>query len=129
MIAKTFGEVCDEYTINVLKLERLNIKEHRQDALLREIAAQIGDLPESQREYADKLIADLLLANTAIWNLESDIRKCTVDKLFVGEALYIEMGKRAESIRSINAKRVETKNMLNALTGDIKEIKGDHLSS
>ena len=125
MIAKTLGEVCDELSITTLKVERLDIDPYRKVELETYVREQFEKIGE---ETCRKIYDDLHLANSMIWNLESDIRTLKLEKLFSGDALYIEMGKRAESIRNINGIRVANKNRLNKLAGDYLEIKGDHLS-
>jgi len=71
-----------------------------------------------------KNICILMMANTDIWNLESDIRMGKTPELGLKE-----VGERAIAIRNINRKRIQAVNRLNELFGDPrKETKFEHAS-
>lgn len=131
MITKTLGEICDECSIATLKIQRLpalpGTFHTRFEELVNERNLQFEILRKKGLK-PDELYAELHEANSAIWNLESDMRTLKIRKWFANDDLYIEMGKRADSIRAINAIRVKYKNLINDLAGDLQEQKGDHLS-
>jgi len=133
MIKKTFGEICDELSIMRMKYYYAKEKgldfsgqKKRLKMLEDEYFYIISN--HSSRKEIDKYFTELIDANKAIWNLENDMRTLRIKKWFIGEQYYIEMGKRAESIRAINAFRVMYKNKLNEIVGDVTEIKVNHLS-
>lgn len=133
MIVKTVGEVCDELSITGLKIKRVNGNEVSKLALRwDELNNWIEDLIEKSPKVQEAFRAHyekLDQANTAIWNLESDLRTLKLKDWFKGDMYYIEIGKRAESIRHLNAIRVKHKNEISHLFGDYPDIKVDHLSS
>lgn len=71
-----------------------------------------------------KLICQLQMINTDIWNLESDLRKGKE-----GELGLAEVGRRALHIRNINAERIDCINKINKIFGlQTKETKFNHAS-
>jgi len=137
MVRKTFGEVCDELTI----LERKQVafaaegrvfpedSRKRLEELTAELMAFVAERPDKERLVL-KYLENLREANYEIWNLESAIRTQKIEGWFPrDDEYYKELGKRAESIRVINARRVGWKNLLNRLAGDAAEVKIQHASA
>ena len=71
-----------------------------------------------------KAICELQMANTDVWNLESEVRRGQESELG-----FAEVGKRALAIREKNKERIEQVNRINQLFGEKrKESKFDHAS-
>ena len=71
-----------------------------------------------------KTICQLMMANTDVWNLESEVRMGKE-----GELGYSEVGKRAIEIRECNKRRIEAVNKINEMFGEKrKESKFNHAS-
>ena len=79
--------------------------------------------------FPGKLVTNVVRVtqmNIEIWNLEHEMRKCAE-----GEANHSleEVGRRAIKIRDLNRKRIEYKNIINDLAGNLfRESKVNHLS-
>lgn len=69
------------------------------------------------------LMAELFRINGAIWDLEADIRQGKEGKLGLAE-----VGRRALTIRDLNAERIRVKNVIATSLGDFEEVKGQHAS-
>jgi len=69
------------------------------------------------------LFAELFMYNAGIWQLEWQVRQGKE-----GELSMEEVGRRALEIRNWNAKRIDAKNRIAALTGGFREMKIDHVS-
>ena len=131
MIAKTLGEICDELSIMYLKQKYLDLDSRQLDRiheLEMEYYEACETLPHSKSLQLKTWFEKLQAANAEIWKLESSMRNLRVNEWFSGKKLYEEMGKRAESIREINAWRVKYKNEINELNNEVTEVKGEHLS-
>lgn len=121
-----FNEVCDKYTILVLK------KEHRPTQAIekqyglykKEVEQKYSDMNEVQRIKLNSLIEDLLYANRKVWNAEDKIRQCITDDLPVEEYKW-----RTIVIKEANKLRVMFKNRISDLVKEqFKEVKVDHAS-
>lgn len=115
-IKTSIGEVCDRYSICLLKEERTDLDCREEISALMTVINSYKDITK----YIDKL----LTINGNIWNLESDIRKGKENILGLKE-----VGSRALQIRDLNKKRVECKNNINELFKEgFTEVKHDHAS-
>lgn len=118
---ENIGDLIDKLSILSRKIyfgEEVAISEHRHiENLLTE-----SDLP-------GKLITNtirLTQMNIEIWNLEHEMRKVQEGS---GKFTYEEIGQRAVKIRDLNRKRIEYKNLVNDLCGNMfRETKINHLS-
>lgn len=118
------ADVCDRYTIEVLKKERANadndanisilykdIKKHRKNLFGRDLAD------------FEACIDNLYEFNGKIWDLESDIRKGKE-----GELGLEEVGRRALAIRDLNGFRILNKNKISSIFKEMGEKKYNHAS-
>jgi hypothetical protein len=115
------GEICDRYSIAVLKKERANAENEKEISdLLFEIKEYENSNPKIKHYI--KLLIDV---NGKIWDLESDIRKGKE-----GELGLEEVGRRAIAIRELNKIRVGYKNEIVDLFNEgYKDIKMNHASA
>lgn len=115
----TPGEFFDRYTIVLRKA--IHIKDSKYQA---ELIHMEEIMPEVLPGNVWLHVIRLMMINSDIWSLESDMRKGKEGKLG-----YEEVGRRALLIRDINATRVKTVNAINELFGiHEKEEKFDHAS-
>lgn len=115
------GDLVDRLSILTRKIyfgEEIAISEHRY------VEQQI-----TQADLPGKLITNVIRLsqmNIEIWNLEHEMRKVAEGP---GAMSYEEVGRRAVKIRDLNRKRIEYKNMINDLVGNMfRETKVNHLS-
>ena len=115
------GELVDKLSILSRKIyfgEEVAISEHRH---IEQVLTESG-LP-------GKLITNVIRItqmNIEIWNLEHEMRKVQEG---AGKFTYEEIGQRAVKIRDLNRKRIEYKNLINDLCGNMfRETKVNHLS-
>lgn len=115
------GELVDKLSILSRKIyfgEEVAISEHRY------IEQQL-----TKARLPGKLITNVIRltqTNIEIWNLEHEMRKGAE-----GLSPYPldEVGRRAIKIRDINRKRIEYKNLINDLVGNLyRETKINHIS-
>jgi hypothetical protein len=115
------GELVDKLSILSRKIyfgEEVAISEHRY------IEQQL-----TKARLPGKLISNVIRLtsmNIEIWNLEHEMRKGAE-----GGSPYPleEVGRRAIKIRDLNRKRIEYKNIINDLVGNLyRETKVNHLS-
>ena len=116
----TPGEFYDRFTILIrkAKFDPENYKARVDDF--------VGILNENGKNgVLMRLVCELQMANTDIWNLESAIRQG-----MEGELGLKEVGERALKIRVINSCRVKLVNEINEFFGinDRKESKFEHAS-
>ena len=115
MVHKTFGEICDELTILRLKKKAVEFlgkrfrSENRFNELVRAYATVFDNAKTNQAVAIGNAFIELQETNQMIWNLEADIRGFKIEKVFSGDKYYIEIGKRAESIRK-RVKNAQKKN-------------------
>lgn len=115
------GEMIDKLSILSRKIyfgEENAISEHRH------IEKQLDNL-----SIDGKLVTNtirLTQQNIEIWLLEHEMRKIAEGS---GNMTLEEVGKRAIKIRDLNRKRIEYKNIINDLVGNMfRETKINHLS-
>jgi len=105
----SWGELVDKITILQIKSDRM-----RDEAKLANVRKELTLLSEKLGENASnadvvRLTAELYSVNTALWEIEDDIRECEnvgdFSEKFVGLArsVYITNDKRSELKREINA--------------------------
>lgn len=112
----SIGDVFDRYTICQLKSERLSLDFSSE---LRELSKEIGNY-----SFLGYYIEKLYKINSAIWDLESDIRKGNEGLLGLEE-----VGRRALKIRDFNNYRVFLKNEINSKLGTgFIDVKMNHSS-
>ena len=112
------GEFFDRFTILVRKAKFSGDYQERVDEFVKILIE--NDLP-GEMIYN---LCQLMMTNTDIWNLESEIRQG--NELDLG---LKEVGRRALNIRDENKRRIDVVNRLNAQFGDNrKETKHDHAS-
>lgn len=120
---QTPGEFFDRLTIVMRKSKRLP-KEDNRSMYRKKLQQMINIIPDDIDKSIVGCVVDLMMVNTDIWQLESDLRQGKEGKL--GEA---EVGRRAIHIREINADRIRLVNEINELYGITeKEVKADHAS-
>ena len=116
------GDIADRLCIAQLKAERIGTPQVKQE---------FKDFWEGMfthmliSPHVDwfRLINELYVYNKQIWDLESDIRKAKMD----GDEK--EIGKRTIKIRDFNKLRVQMRNEINKLSGELfQDIKKDHAS-
>lgn len=114
------SEMIDRYSILLLKKERLP-----ESADISGACAQFKSELDSQSddEFIQKKLEELVAVNGKIWDLESDIRLGKEGKLGLEE-----VGRRALKIRDLNSERVRIKNGVAERLGEFKDIKIDHAS-
>ncbi len=122
MIELTPGEFFDRYTI---LLRKRYFMPDEYAARFAEFQGHLANIMTTQSVDMAMLVPQmvkLMMVNTDIWNLESDMRRGK--EAVLGEA---EVGRRALLIRDKNKKRIECVNRINDLYG-IKEmeVKIDH---
>lgn len=105
----TPGELFDRLTI--ITLENLMLGGHEQQLKDQQKACEEFNIPHD-------LLLGLLICNSKIWNLESDIRKGKD-----GDLGLEEVGRRAIAIRDINTERWKYKNAINIHLGYPVEAK------
>ncbi len=115
------GELVDKLSILSRKIyfgEEIAISEHRH-----------VELELTKAKLPGKLITNVIRLtqmNYEIWNLEHEMRKVAEGP---GAMSYEEVGRRAVKIRDLNRKRIEYKNLINDLVGNLyRETKVNHLS-
>lgn len=115
------GELVDKLSILSRKIyfgEEVAISEHRHLEHLLTECGQPGKLITN--------VIRLSMMNTEIWNLEHEMRKVAEGP---GAMSFEEVGRRAIKIRDLNRKRIEYKNLINDLAGNMfRETKVNHLS-
>jgi len=116
------GDIADRLCIAQLKADRIGTSQVKQE--FKEFwEGLFTHLLISPDIDWYKYINELYVCNKNIWDLESDIRKSKID------GNEQEIGRRTIKIREYNKKRVEIKNEINKLTGELfREIKKDHAS-
>jgi len=118
MIPYSIGDVCDRYSILLLKKERGGLP----------VDDELKVYKKELDKYPDIWVAVsmLYIVNGNIWSLESDIHLGKEDELGLEE-----VGRRAIRIREHNKERIGVKNRLNERYGEgFIEIKSkDHPSS
>lgn len=115
------ADILDRFSIIILK------KENSPDVCSLEFNVyqeEIKRIKELHRNIEiDRLLMFLKNINARIWELESDVRKGSLDNN------TDEVGRRAILIRKFNSLRVEFKNIINSLCNSgFEEVKIDHLS-
>jgi len=111
------SEICDRYSIALLKKERANAENQ----------SEIEDLGNEIKKYQnmEDYIQKLIDVNGKIWDLESDIRKGKE-----GELGLEEVGRRAIAIRELNKIRVGYKNDIVDISKEgYRDIKMNHASA
>jgi hypothetical protein len=110
-------ELIDRYTIAKLKFSKTQ-------ANLDEIEFYNEQLKYYNLNLVSQELDELYQTHSTIWSLEAELKSGQESKLSLEE-----LGKRAVSIRNYNHRRIELKNKIAEVFGDvIKEIKKDHLS-
>lgn len=117
----TYGDLADRATIQILKELNNVFDGPKASDMLQELFAA-GVVPDDLRA--------LVNVNTAIWELEKDIRNMNHehDRAVTMEDLA-EIGRRALSIRTLNKTRVMVRNDINRRFGQPPETKVDHASA
>jgi len=121
---RDIGDIIDRYSIAILKDQRIGLLENTEEMIMFEKGYHdfMQNHLTDQSYIRDKLI-QMIKINSNIWNLESDVRKGTLD------SNVVEVGRRAIQIRKFNAKRVATKNEVNKHFNEgVQDVKKDHLS-
>lgn len=115
------GEIIDKLSILSRKIyfgEENAISEHRH------LEKQLDALGMDGKLVTNTI--RLTQQNIEIWLLEHEMRKIAEGP---GDMTYEEVGKRAIKIRDLNRKRIEYKNLINDLAGNMfRETKINHLS-
>ena len=118
-------ELCDRYTIALLKKERLSDDQLDKESLQKQIDYYKNGIDSTNSKLA-QLIKDLYNINSLMWDAEHDIRK-GLDKNLGLE----EIGKRAIRIRDLNRIRVAIKNIIAETVNENEfvDCKMNHVSS
>lgn len=119
-LPNSIGEFFDRLTILVRK------DYFDSDVYNKRLGSLLNSLSEfSLNSQCLYLVCKLMMINTDIWNLESELRNGGEGSLGL-----IEVGKRAIQIRNLNKERIAICNSLSSLYGqtDMKEEKIDHAS-
>jgi hypothetical protein len=110
----SIGEVVDKITILEIKSERLSDPERLSN--VREELSQLSAafetrFPDTSPEL-DELIADLKTVNSALWEIEDDIRDCERQRSF--DDRFVEL---ARAVYQTNDRRAALKREINVLLG------------
>jgi|688.fasta_scaffold1140870_2 hypothetical protein len=118
-------EVCDRYTIALLKHERLADTEIDKTQLLRQITYYRAGI-NLECAKLQQLVENLKHINGEIWDAESAIRQGQDARLGLEE-----IGRRALKIRNLNRIRVQVKNQITRLVGqpEFTDCKMNHASA
>lgn len=118
------AEVCDRYSIEILKNERIGVSNDANIAnLYKEIKKCRKSISGQDLNDFQDCIDNLYHFNGKIWDLESDIRKGKE-----GELGLEEVGRRAIAIRELNGMRILQKNKIASIFGEMGEKKYNHAS-
>lgn len=113
------ADVIDRFTIVRLKKERMV---PTPDSVLREYCELLREIDRVGYEDAHDWVDALYEVNSAIWDLEADIRQAK-------DLSLEEVGRRALLIRDQNRERVFLKNIIcNITKTGFPEFKSDHAS-
>lgn len=114
------GEFFDKLTINIRKAQ-FGPKEYEKRVLE---FLNVLDKNSFNGQFI-RLICELQMINTDIWNLESEIRRGNEGNLGL-----VEIGRRSLIIRDYNTKRINRINELNRMFGQDEQCvkKFEHLS-
>lgn len=110
----SIGEVVDKITILEIKSERLSDPERLsnvREELSRVSAAFEAQFPDTSPEL-NELIAALKAVNSALWEIEDDIRDCERAKSF--DERFVEL---ARAVYQSNDRRAALKREINLLLG------------
>lgn len=117
------GDIADRLSIAQLKAERIGTPQVKNEFKEFWEGLFMHMLIHPGIEWFS-LVHQLYLCNKDIWDLESDVRQAKLDNN------ELEVGKRAIKIRNCNKLRVNLKNKINQLTGEVfQEVKKDHASA
>jgi hypothetical protein len=112
----SIGELCDKYTILLIKREKIDDK-YKRDNVEKELT-YLQSLVDKLNIKTENLI-DLKNVNEKLWNIEDDIRIKEFNKQFDDE--FIEL---ARSVYVTNDLRFEIKNSISKeYNSDILEVK------
>ena len=113
----SFGELIDKITILEIKSERISNLES-----LRNIEKELEALKKIRNRYIDidpRLVSDLKMVNTEIWEVEDELRLCEKEKMF--DERFVGM---ARSVYMFNDRRASLKKQINMrYNSEIKEEK------
>lgn len=116
-IPVSFGELIDKITILEIKSERISNLE-----ALRNIEKELEALKKIRNKYIDidpRLVSDLKMVNTEIWEVEDELRLCEKEKMF--DERFVGM---ARSVYMFNDRRASLKKQINMrYNSEIKEEK------
>lgn len=120
MVPISWGELFDKLTILEIKQQRVSQK-NKLDNIRRELAELVSIRDEQGKTdpELEELVARLYEANTQLWDIEDEIRKCERAGDF--SSRFIEL---ARSVYKTNDRRAELKYRINELLGsDLVEEK------
>jgi hypothetical protein len=116
-IPVSFGELIDKITILEIKSERISNLE-----ALRNIEKELEALKKIRNKYIEidpRLVSDLKMVNTEIWEVEDELRLCEKEKMF--DERFVGM---ARSVYMFNDRRASLKKQINMrYNSEIKEEK------
>lgn len=116
-IPVSFGELFDKITILEIKTERISSLE-----ALKNIERELDALKKIRNKYIEidpRLVSDLKMVNTEIWEVEDELRLCEKEKMF--DERFVGM---ARSVYMFNDRRAALKKQINMrYNSDIKEEK------
>ena len=116
LVPVSLGELFDKITILEIKTERISNLE-----ALNNIEKELEALKKIGNTYDidHKLIYDLKMVNTEIWEVEDELRQCEREQMF--DERFVGM---ARSVYMFNDKRAAIKKQINMrYNSDIKEEK------
>lgn len=122
-----FGDLCDKYTIALLKQEYQpsDLHKHQVERYKAELDKIYHELNDVAQNRLTVYIDILHYANGLTWKAESDIRNAIDDDLPAEEYKW-----RTIRLKVSNALRIDYKNKISDLIGEpeFKEVKVDHAS-
>ncbi len=135
MLKVSVADICDRYTINRLKIERLGIESPvAKSANARFVPSVSEEFKVLEREiknyrkknyFSDRWLNELYIINGKIWDLEADIRKGKERQLGLED-----VGRRAIAIRDLNKSRIAVKNLITKKTRTgFTDVKVNHASA
>ncbi len=113
LVPVSWGELIDKVTILQIKAEKISDADklanvNRELAELNAVIDSHGPLPDTVRVIMDELRE----ANTALWDIEDNIRACEREKRFDDEFIRL-----ARSVYFSNDRRAALKRKVNELLG------------
>lgn len=122
-----FGDICDRYTISLLKQQHMPSEHHKGqvDTFKAEIDKKMETLSDVQENRLIVHLKVLHFANGLTWDAEASLRNAMDDNLDSDEYKW-----RTIQLKVSNQLRVDTRNKISDMVGEgvFKEIKVKHAS-